>query len=210
QSGLRDVEQQLSQIPSSTQIAGLTAEVQQMQQSLPAIQASAKNAEDAARAAFAVAAASDASRSSGPFIESYQSLQALLPDDANVTALEPLARTGAPTRNELRDGFSRIENDIIRAAAQAQAGAGFWGRIQATMAQWVTVRRAGEGDTPAGVVERTERKLAGEDLAGAIQELNRLSGPAAQVAAPWLRDARKRLEIDTRLIAIRTELSRRG
>ena len=110
----------------------------------------------------------------------------------------------------MRDRFERIDDDIIRAAAQAQAGAGFWGRIQAALAQWVTVRHAGEGNTPAGVIERTQTRLAAEDLAGAVQELNRLSGPAAQVAAPWLRDARKRLEIDTRLVAIRTELSRRG
>jgi len=210
QAGLRDVQTQLQTIPSSTEIAGLTSEVQRMQQALPAIEASSRNAAEAARAAFAVAAAAEASRSSGPFEQSYASLQALLPNDPNVVALAPLARTGAPTRNELRDRFLDIEVDIIRAARQSQAGAGFWGRIQAALAQWVTIRRAGEGDTPAGVVERAEARMAADDLAGAIQELSRLSGPAAQVATPWLRDARKRLEIDTRLAAIRTELSRRG
>jgi hypothetical protein len=210
QAGLRDVQAQLQRIPSSTEIAGLTSEVQRMQQALPAIEANSRSAAEAARAAFAVAAAAEASRSSGPFEQAYASLQALLPNDPNVVALAPLARTGAPTRNELRDRFLDIEVDIIRAARQSQAGAGFWGRIQAALAQWVTVRRRGEGDTPAGVVERAEARLAADDLAGAIQELSRLSGPAAQVAAPWLRDARKRLEIDTRLAAIRTELSRRG
>jgi len=210
QAGLRDVQTQLQTIPSSTQIAGLTSEVQRMQQALPAIEANSRSAAEAARAAFAVAAAAEASRSSGPFEQAYASLQALLPNDPNVVALAPLARTGAPTRNELRDRFLDIEVDIIRAARQSQAGAGFWGRIQAALAQWVTVRRRGEGDTPAGVVERAEARLAADDLAGAIQELSRLSGPAAQVAAPWLRDARKRLDIDTRLAAIRTELSRRG
>lgn len=210
QAGLRDVQAQLGQIPSSSEIAGLTSEVQRMQEELPAIAASSRSAAEAARAAFAVAAAAEASRSSGPFEQSYASLQALLPNDPNVVALAPLARTGAPTRIELRDSFANIETDIIRTARQSQAGAGFWGRIQAALAQWVTVRRSGEGDTPSGVVERAEQRLKADDLAGAIQELNRLSGPAAQVAAPWLRDARKRLEIDTRLAAIRTELSRRG
>lgn len=210
QSGLQNIQAQLQQIPSSTQIAGLTAEVQRMQQELPAIEASSRSAAEAARAAFAVAAAAEASRSSGPFEQSYASLQALLPQDPNVLALAPLARSGAPTRNELRDDFADIEVDIIRAARQSQAGAGFWGRIQAALAQWVTVRRKGEGDTPAGVVERAEQRIAADDLAGAITELSRLSGPARQVAEPWLRDARKRLEIDTRLAAIRTELSRRG
>ncbi|MET0181710.1 MAG: mitofilin family membrane protein [Caulobacterales bacterium] len=210
QSNLQRMQDQLQQIPSSTEIAGLTAEVQRMQQELPRIEASSRTAAEAARAAFAVAAAADASRSSGPFEQSYASLQALLPQDPNVLALAPLSRTGAPTRNELRDDFADIELNIIRAARQSQAGAGFWGRIQAALAQWVTVRRKGEGDTPAGVVERAQHRIAADDLAGAITELSKLSGPARQVAEPWLRDARKRLEIDTRLAAIRTELSRRG
>ncbi|MBI1250581.1 MAG: hypothetical protein GC189_03820 [Alphaproteobacteria bacterium] len=202
------LEQQLAQMPSTNEVIALTAEVRRMQQDLPAIAASARTSGEAARAAFAVSAASEASRSSGPFEQAYASLVALLPDDPNVRALAPLARTGAPTRNELRDDFADIENDIIRAARQAQAGAGFWGRIQAAMAQWVTVRRRGETDTVAGVVERAGQRLAADDLAGAVQELNRLSGPAARVAGPWLERARRRLEIDTRLAAIRTQLSR--
>ncbi|MGE0829031.1 MAG: COG4223 family protein [Hyphomonadaceae bacterium] len=210
QAGLRDVETRLQQIPSSQQIAALVAEVQRLQQELPAVAQQSRTAGEAARAAFAVAAAAEASRSSGPFEQSYQSLVALMPDDPNVRALAPLARTGAPTRIELRDSFTNLENDIIRAARQSQAGAGFWGRIQAALAQWVTVRREGEGDTPVGVVERASRRLAADDLAGAVQQLSRLSGAPARVAQPWLAQARRRLEIDTRLAAIRTELSRRG
>jgi hypothetical protein len=204
------VQSQLSQIPTSSQIAGLTAEVQRMQESLPAIEASSRSAAEAARAAFAVAAAAEASRSSGPFEQSYQALQALLPNDPNVVALAPLARTGAPTRQELRDRFENLELDVIRTARQAQAGPGFWGRVQAALAQWITVRRRGEGDTPSGMVERAQARLAADDLAGAIQELRKLSGPAERVARPWLADAARRLEIDMRLAAIRTELSRRG
>jgi hypothetical protein len=210
QAGLRDVDARLQQIPSSQEIAALVAEVRRMQQQLPELAQQSRSAGEAARAAFAVAAAAEASRSSGPFEQSYRALAALLPDDPNVRALAPLARTGAPTRVELRDSFANVENDIIRAARMAQAGAGFWGRMQAALAQWVTVRHAGEGDTPAGVVERAGRRLAADDLAGAIQQLSRLSGPAARAAQPWLVKARRRLEIDTRLAAIRTELSRRG
>lgn len=210
QSGLREVEQRLGQIPPSSQIAALVTEVQTMQQQLPAIAAESRTASEAARAAFAVAAAAEASRSSGPFEQSFASLQALLPEDPNVVALAPLSRTGAPTRSELRDHFDRIDQSVLRAAREAQAGAGFWGRIQAALAQWIIISRAGQGDTPDGVIERANQRLAADDLAGAIQEINRLSGPARQVAQPWLNDAQRRLEIDTRLAAIRTELSRRG
>lgn len=208
QAGLRDVETRLGQMPSSTEVAALVAEVRRLQEELPAVAAEARAAATASRAAFAVTATVEASSSSGPFEQSYAALQALLPEDPNVVALAALARTGAPTHAELRDRFERIDGDIIRAAREAQAGAGFWGRIQAALAQWIIIRRSGEGDTPAGVVERAQQRLAAGNLAEAIQELNRLTGPAKQVAQPWLNDAQRRLEIDTRLTAIRTELSR--
>lgn len=210
QAGLRDVQGRLSQMPSTEQVAQLVTEVRALQEQLPAVAAQARTASEAARAAFAVAAAADASSHSGPFEESVASLAALLPDDPNVAALAPLARVGAPTRGELRDRFERIDNDIIRAAQQSQAGAGFWGRIQAALAQWIIIRRAGEGDTPTGVVERASQHLEADDLAAAIEELNHLSGAPKHVAQPWINDAQRRLEIDRRLATIRTELSRRG
>lgn len=208
QSGLRDVEARLGQMPSSAEVAALVAEVRRLQEELPAVAAEARTAAVAARASYAVVAASEASSSSGPFVQAHAALATLLPNDANVAALEPLARTGAPTRLELRDRFEQLDNEIIRAARRSQAGAGFWGRIQAALAQWIVIRRAGGGDTPEGVVERAEDYLAAGRLDAAIQELNRLTGEPRRVADPWIADARRRLEIDTRIAAIRQELSR--
>lgn len=208
QSGLRDIEARLAQMPSSTEVAALVAEVRRLQEELPAVAAEARAAATAARASYAVVAAAEASRSSGPFEQAHAALAALLPQDPNVAALAPLARTGAPTRIELRDTFEQLDNEIVRAARQAQAGAGFWGRIQASLAQWIIIRRAGAGDTPEGIVERAEAHLAADRLDRAIEELNRLSGAPKRVAQPWINDAQRRLEIDRRLAAIRQELSR--
>lgn len=208
QAGLREVETRLGQMPTSAEVSALVAEVRRLQEELPAVAAEARAASTAARASYAVVAAAEASRASGPFEQAHAALAALLPNDPNVAALGVLARTGAPTRSELRDRFDRLDNEIVRAGAQAQAGAGFWGRIQAALAQWIVVRRSGEGDTPAGVVERAERELANDNLAGAVQELSRLNGPSRRVAEPWINDATRRLEIDARMVAIRTELSR--
>jgi hypothetical protein len=208
QASLRQVETQLGQMPSSEQVSALVVEVRRLQEELPAVAAEARAAGTAARASYAVVAASEASRSSGPFEQSYAALAALLPEDENVAALAPLSRTGAPTRTELRERFQRLDNEIVRAAHQAQAGAGFWGRIQSALAQWIVVRRSGEGDTPAGVVERAERALAQDNLAAAVEELNRLNGPSKRAAQPWIDDATRRLEIDQRMSLIRTELSR--
>jgi hypothetical protein len=208
QAGLRDVESQLRQFPSSEQVTALVGEVRRMQEELPALAAEARAAGVAARASYAVVAAGEASRSSGPFEQAHAALAALLPDDPNVAALAPLARTGAPTRIELRDRFERLDNEIIRAAMESQAGAGFWGRIQAVLAQWIVVRRAGGGDTPDAIVTRAEAALASDQLDVAIRELNKLPAAPKRVAQPWIDDATRRLDIDTRLAAIRTELSR--
>lgn len=210
QAGLRDVATQLERMPTTDQVTALVAEVRRLQEELPAVAEEARSAAVAARASYAVVAAAEASRSSGPFEPAQASLAALLPDDPNVAALAPLARTGAPTREELRTRFTTLDNEIIRSARQSQAGAGFWGRIQAALAQWIVVRRSGSGDTPEGIVERAEQALASDRLDVAIAQLNRLSGAAKLTAQPWINDASRRLEIDTRLTAIRTELSRRS
>ncbi len=208
QAGLRDLEAELQRMPTSQDVATLVTEVRRLQEELPAVAAEARAAATAARASYAVVAASEAARSSGPFEQAHAALAALLPEDPNVIALAPLARTGAPTRIELRDRFARLDSEIIRAARQSQAGAGFWGRIQAALAQWIVIRRSGAGDTPEGMVERAEQRLAADDLAGALEELNRLSGASKRAAQPWINDAQRRLEIDQRIAAIRQELSR--
>ena len=208
QAGLRDVDQRLSTMPSTAEVQALVAEVRRLQEELPAVAAEARTAATAARASYAVVAASEAARSSGPFEQAHASLAALLPNDPNVAALEPLSRVGAPTRIELRDQFARLDNEIIRAARQSQAGTGFWGRIQAALAQWIVVRQAGAGDTPEGIVDRAQQYLAADRLADAIQELNRLPAAPKRAAQTWINDAQRRLEIDSRITAIRQELSR--
>lgn len=208
QAGLRDVETRLGQMPSTAEVTALVTEVRRLQEDLPAVAAEAHQAAVAARASYAVVAASEAARSSGPFEQAHAALAALLPNDPNVAALEPLSRTGAPTRAELRDRFDRLDIEIVRAARRSQAGAGFWGRIQAALAQWIVIRRAGGGDTPEGIVDQAQAYLAADRLADAIRELNRLPAAPKSVAQPWINDAQRRLEIDTRLAAIRQELSR--
>lgn len=210
QASLATVQGRLDALPTNEQIGALTGEVTQLRQTLPALETRLSAAEQAAGAAFAVAAAAEASRSSGGFQQAQAALAALLPNNPNVTALAPLAVQGAPSRMELRDRFEAMELDILRAARQAQAGSGLWGRVQAASATWITIRRQGEGDTTAGVLERAGARLAADDLAGAVNEVSRLRGAGAQAASGWLADARRRLEIESHLAAVRAELARRG
>ena len=189
-------------------LAAMATQVAKLQADTDTIRAQSESAALAARAAFAVAAAAEAARASGPFEQAFATLETILPGDPNIVALAPLAHSGAPSRQELKDQFSSMQDSVIRAARISAAGAGFWGRVQAFFAQFVTVERTGEADTPVGLVERANARLQSDDAAGAVAELSRLTGPAAQVAGPWLQRARARLEIDARLAAIRAELSR--
>jgi hypothetical protein len=191
-------------------LAAMSATVTQVKADVDVIREQAASASQAARAAFAVAAAAEAARSSEPFESALATLEGVLPGNADVAALAPLAKTGAPSRQELKEEFSSLRNQIITQARISNAGTGFWGRVQAYLAQFVVVRRTGETNTPTGFVERADARLKNDDLAGAVAELNRLTGSAAQVSAPWLQKARNRLEIDARLAAVRAELSRRG
>src|SRR5262249_37576868 len=152
----------------------------------PKVAEGAISAGEAARAAFAVAAATDASRSSGPFVQAFAALQSVLPEDPNVIALAPLSRKGAPTRTQLRGALAQMELETVGAARQAEAGGGFWGQVQAGLAQFIVIRQAGEVDTPNSVVDRASARIAADDLNGAVAELSRLTGPPAKVVQPWL------------------------
>lgn len=62
-------------------------------------------------------------------------------------------------------------------------------------------RKAGwvEGDDVGAVLARAEYLLAEKDLDGAAREMNQLQGWAGKLAGDWLREARKRLEVEQAL-----------
>ena len=210
QGAIASIQGRLDVLPTNEQVSALTGEVQALRAEVPGLSQRLEQAEAAARASFALAAAAEAAQASGGFADAHAALAALMPADENVTALAPLALSGAPTRTELRNRFSGLELDIVRASLQGQAGAGLWGRVQSAASQWITVRRVGATNSTAGVVELAAERIAADDLAGAVAQVERLRGAAAQTAAPWLADARRRLEIENRLAAIRAVLAALG
>jgi hypothetical protein len=75
------------------------------------------------------------------------------------------------------------------------------------LSELVSVRPVGEdveGDDAAARVARAEAVLAKGDLAGAVAELEGLTGQAAEAAAPWLADARARLDAEAALAALQS------
>ncbi|KAJ9109074.1 hypothetical protein QFC21_000401 [Naganishia friedmannii] len=68
-------------------------------------------------------------------------------------------------------------------------------------------RKAGwvEGDDVSAVLARAEYLLSEKDLDGAARQVNQLKGWAGKLAGDWLREARKRLEVEQALGVIATE-----
>ena len=167
--------------------------------------------EAAARAiALSIGQLREALRTSVSFANQLEALKALAgehPDIARaIAALESRAASGIPTQATLRGRFNRTARDIVRAAV-GLASAGWADRARTWVSSLVTIRRtAGDapGDEAEAVVARAEAYLYAGDLIAAAEELARLSGPAADAAAPWLDDARARLAAEQVMATLHT------
>lgn len=137
-----------------------------------------------------------------PYAAELASAHSLAADDsALLQTLAPLdagAARGIPTRSALKARFDRVATDIVRAGQSSDDGWRHWlGRLMTV----VSIRPVGdvEGDTPGAIAARAERRADAEDLAGAVAELGKLSGPSAEAARAWLADARERVNAESAL-----------
>ncbi len=104
-------------------------------------------------------------------------------------ALARFANEAPPTEASLRESFDRYADAAQQAnqpvtTANQDFGSRLWTRAQ----QAVTVRQGDRvlvGDPIAGVIAHAHDKLNNGDLAGAVDALKRLSGPAAAAMQPW-------------------------
>ncbi len=140
----------------------------------------------------------DAIRGSGPYDEPLRMLQNLTVEDAELAAviapLERRAPAGLPSITELQAGFPEVARRIA-AIELGEEGEGWSAGVLRRLSEAVNLRPVGlvEGDHPTAVAARAEVKLNDGDLAGALEELNTLSGAAAEAAAAWRSDAEARI-----------------
>lgn len=120
-------------------------------------------------------------------------------------ALAKFAKTAPPTDAALRDAFPAVA-EHARAVSQPQtAHESFWTRVLARMQQAVVVRRGDDvivGDPAAGVLTRATDDVNRDDLAGAVQALGALQGPAAQAVSGWVAQARSLLDARAELASL--------
>jgi len=156
---------------------------------------------DAAAGALAAASLSDAASGPGPFGADLAAVARLLPGSPDALALAPLAQEGAPTRAALAAELTDIGGQVAAAARTP-------GIDQAAYAfsRVVTIRRIDGGASGAdAALARAERAAEDGDLEHAVSALDALPDATKSVLAPWRDRAERRMEIDRRIAAIRSQ-----
>lgn len=155
--------------------------------------------------ATAIANLSRAAQGSAPFKQEYDVAAALVPGDARVAAIAPLAARGVPTASTLIASFGNLADAALDAERIAKSE-GWWSRIWANLMSLVSARTVGETDlnTNEGRLARAEVRLAAGDLAAAVKELNAVDGDAREPLKVWLGDAKARLDLEATLADLNT------
>jgi len=161
--------------------------------------------DEAVRVAMVALALRSAVERDDPFTAELAAARSLGLDEKVLAALEPFAATGVPTRDELFRGLAALLPELLRVSAPAGHDGGYLDRLQASAAKMMSIRPVGAqpGDDAATVIGRVEAKMRQQDLAGAVAELDKLAGPAKELAQPWRAKALARQDAveNARLIA---------
>jgi hypothetical protein len=149
-----------------------------------------------------------------PFVAEYDAFIARAqarPEIAAAAApLAEPAKSGVASRTVLIARLHALAGAI--ATAEAPPTEADWGdKVLARLRGLVTIRRidgAGQSE-PEAAVSGADRTLRGGDLAAAIAALDRLAGPPAEAARPWLQMARQRLAVEAALHRVEELLTAR-
>ncbi len=190
-----------------TAVVSPAADVERLDGRITALEGSQKGVVDAATAALAVSTLSDASTTSRPFGEELAGVQRALPPSPDLRALEPLARTGAPTRAGLSAQFQGLAGRAASASRNPGDDADLFARIRYALSSIVSIRHVGstKGTTPDAVLARIQDLLDEGDVESAVQALNALPQAAQDVLAPWAAAANRRIDVDRHVAAVRAD-----
>jgi hypothetical protein len=140
---------------------------------------------------------------SKPFAKQLAAVRAMVPGDTDMNAvldqMQPFADTGVETTDDLTRDFGRLAPTLVRSAVVGD-GQSWWRQAVYHLESVISVRRVGAdvpGDSTEAVVARAEAKLDEDDLGGAIDILQALTGADADLASPWIHDASHRVAVDS-------------
>jgi len=189
--------------PPAADMGALAARVERLEQS----QARASRA---AAAAVAAAALADAAETSSPFLAELAALERLSPNAEQMAGLRPLAETGAPTRAALAAEFPEVAARAAAASRAARPDSSLLSRIGQALSSLVTLRRVDDlrGGSVDAVLARAERRVSEGDVEDALRELRALPPDGQRATAAWRERAQRRVEIERRIAALRTNALR--
>ncbi|MDQ0465491.1 hypothetical protein QO010_003280 [Caulobacter ginsengisoli] len=189
--------------PPSAEVAALAGRVA----SLESIQA---RTADAAAASLAASSLAEAAQNSGPFdTTALAVLERMLPMSPDLQAVRDFARTGAPSRPALAAAFDAAASRAAVAARDPGERGGLVARLKYALASIVTIRRTSETGTGAdAILARAERQVGEGNIEGALRTLAALPPKASDAMAAWREKAQRRVELDRRVSAIRSQALR--
>lgn len=149
---------------------------------------------------------------SGPFetqVESIARLSAPGVAQSPIGELRAFASSGLATRATLTAQFDATAAAIVRADSVSGVPQDWAGRTYAFVLSLIMIRPLGErpGDDVPSLVARAQTRLEADDLDAAVAELNALRDAAADAAAPWLKQARARLQAERALAQLSAALA---
>ncbi len=189
-------------------VAGLQADIAGLKAIVATLQQQAAAAPSPA-VTFAVVNLAEAANRPGPFMIELDSVRAAMPNVPEVLALEPYARTGVPTRELLQERFAGLASAVSTAQTPATKDTSILAWFKGLFSNMVTVQSAPDanGTGNVAILGRAKTKLDQGDFAGSLDEVATISAPPASVTE-WVSAGRKRLELESRISAVRGAVGR--
>jgi hypothetical protein len=196
--------------PTPAPTAAPSADVADLKARVQRLESEERATVDAASAALAAASLNQAADTSRPFARDVDALSRALPDSRDLEILRGLAQVGAPTRSALAAEFPDVAQKAAYASHAPGDQASLLTRIFHAISAVVTIRRTDRltGDDPDAVLARAERAVGDGDLETALKELNALPQAGRDAVAAWREKASRRIEIQRRIAAIRSDALR--
>jgi hypothetical protein len=157
----------------------------------------------------------DAVRFDAPFAKEHATMAGLAGDDPEfakaLAEIAPFAAAGVPSVESLRESFPDMAAEVVAAQRASEVGEGWLSGAVKRVSNLVSFRPVGavDGDGPGAAAARAEVHLDGGDLAGAVAELEGLSGDGAAAATDWIAQAKSRIAVDGALDELAAVMARR-
>ncbi|MBN9061665.1 MAG: uroporphyrinogen-III synthase [Rhizobiales bacterium] len=132
----------------------------------------------------------------GAYEAELDALKSLGAPSAQIAALEPYARGGAPSARALSDEFKPIAPKLLDALQSETPSNSLLDRAVGALKQMVRIRPIGEarGDDPATLVARIEDALSRGSLSQAVASFDRLPERLRAIGADWRARVQARID----------------